>query len=52
MRRSIRILIAIIGLMAIVVIVVVIVIANYDWNKQKPWVIAKVSDRLAPSTAA
>ncbi|HEX3895103.1 MAG TPA: AsmA family protein [Rudaea sp.] len=46
MRRSIRILLAIVGLLAIVVILVVIVVANYDWNKQKPWVTAKVSSVL------
>jgi len=46
MRRSIRILIAIVGALAIVVIVVAIVVASYDWNKQKPWVTAKVSSAL------
>ena len=46
MRRSIRILIAIVGALVIVVIVAIVVIANYDWNKQKPWVAAKVSSAL------
>jgi uncharacterized protein involved in outer membrane biogenesis len=46
MRRSFRILIAIVGLLVIGVTIVVIVVANYDWNKQKPWVTAKVSGAL------
>ena len=46
MRRSIRILIALVGLLVVVVVVVAIVVANYDWNKQKPWVTAKVSGAL------
>ncbi len=46
MRRSFRFLIAIVGVLVIVVIVAVVVIANYDWNKQKSWVAAKVSSAL------
>ena len=46
MRRSFRILIALVGLLVIVVVVALVAVANYDWNKQKPWVATKVSSAL------
>src|ERR1700709_499355 len=51
MRRSFRILLAIVGVILIAFVVVIIVIANYDWNREKPAVVAKISKALNRSVS-
>ncbi|MEP6483089.1 MAG: AsmA family protein [Rudaea sp.] len=51
MRRSFRILLAIVGVVLIVFFVFAVVIANYDWNREKPAVVARVSKVLNRSVA-
>ncbi len=46
MRRSIRIVLALLAALMVLFVVSVVVVANYDWNKQKPWVTAKISAAL------
>lgn len=46
MRRAIRIILAIVGLLILAVVGLAIFVTSYDWNRQKPWVAAKVSGAL------
>jgi AsmA family protein len=46
MRRSVKIILGVLGFFVVVFIGAIIVLANYDWNKHKPWLTQTLSKAL------
>jgi uncharacterized protein involved in outer membrane biogenesis len=46
MRRSVKIVLGILGFFVVVFVAAIIVLANYDWNKHKPWLTQTLSRAL------
>ena len=46
MRRSVKIVLGIVGFLVALFVVAIVVIANYDWNRHKPWLTQTLSKAL------
>ena len=46
LRRSIKIILGVVAFFVVVLIVAVVVLANYDWNRHKPWLVETLSKSL------
>ncbi len=46
MRRSIKIVLGIVGFLVVVFVAAIIVVSNYDWNRHKPWLTQTLSKAL------
>ncbi len=46
LRRSVKIILGVLGFFVVVLIVAVVVLANYDWNRHKPWLVQTLSKAL------
>ncbi len=46
MRRSVKIVLGILGFFVVLFVVAIVVLANYDWNRHKPWLTQTLSNAL------
>lgn len=46
MRRSVKIVLGVVGVLVALSVIVIVVIANYDWNRHKPWLTQTLSKAL------
>ncbi len=46
MRHSVKIILGVVGLLAVLFVVALVVVANYDWNRHKPWLTQTLSKAL------
>src|ERR1700742_4321563 len=46
MRRSVKIILGIVGFFVVLFVVAIVVVANYDWNRHKPWLTQTLSKAL------
>jgi uncharacterized protein involved in outer membrane biogenesis len=46
MRRSLKIIIGVVGFFVVLFVVAIVIVANYDWNRHKPWLTQTLSKAL------
>jgi uncharacterized protein involved in outer membrane biogenesis len=46
MRRSVKIILGAVAVLVVVFVIAIVVVANYDWNRHKPWLTQTLSKAL------